>query len=50
MTRGGLTDAKATGRNVSVNQGRKLDDQRRLETFVVLAVNDASRKLLAVVY
>jgi len=41
MTLGGLTDAKATTWDVSVNQGRKLEVQRRLETFVVLAVNHA---------
>lgn len=43
MTCGGLTEAKAFVRDAFVNQGRKPEDRRRLETVVVPAVNYADR-------
>jgi DNA-binding protein YbaB len=45
MTCGGLTEAKAIIKDVFVNQGLEPEDQRRLETVVVLAVNDADNRL-----
>lgn len=41
MTRLGATEAKALARGESDDKGRRLEDRRRLETVVVLAVNDA---------
>lgn len=41
MTRLGATEAKALTRGESDDKGRRLEDRRRLETVVVLAVNDA---------
>lgn len=37
----GVTEAKALARGESDGKGRRLEDRRRLETVVVLAVNDA---------
>lgn len=45
MTRTGGTEAKAQARGESGGQGRRLEDRRRLETVVVLAVNDANAVL-----
>lgn len=41
MTRLGAAEAKALARGESDDKGRRLEDRRRLETVVVLAVNDA---------
>lgn len=41
MTCLGATEAKALARGESDDKGRRLEDRRRLETVVVLAVNDA---------
>lgn len=41
MTCLGVTEAKALVKNESDDQGRRLEDRRRLETVVVPAVNDA---------
>lgn len=41
VTRLGATEAKALARGKSDDKGRRLEDRRRLETVVVLAVNDA---------
>lgn len=41
MTRTGATEAKALARDESDDKGRRLEDRRRLDTVVVLAVNDA---------
>ena len=41
MTRLGATEAKALARGEFDDKGRRLEDRRRLETVVVLAVNDA---------
>lgn len=41
MTLLGATEAKALARSKSDDKGRRLEDRRRLETVVVLAVNDA---------
>ncbi len=49
MTCGGLTEAKAFVRDAFVNQGRKPEDRRRLETVVVPAVNYADRVRLNII-
>jgi len=41
----GRTEAKAIKNNFFVGQERKLGDQNRLETDVVLAVNDAFQRI-----
>ena len=41
VTRLGATEAKALARGKFDDKGRRLEDRRRLETVVVLAVNDA---------
>ncbi len=42
MTCLGVTEAKALVKSESDDQGRRLEDRRRLETVVVPAVNDAN--------
>ena len=41
----GWTEAKAIENNFFVGQERRLGDQNRLETDVVLAVNDAFQRI-----
>jgi len=40
--------AKASTKRASIDQGRKLGDRRRSDTFVVLTVNDTDRGLVDV--
>ena len=41
MTHPGQTSAKASHKDVFIDQERKPGDRKRLDTVVVLAVNDA---------
>lgn len=40
------TNAKAFAKDVFINQERKLGDRRRLETALVLTINDANQGLM----